>query len=78
MARKSIVSTDLSWLFVEKLKAFSDCPHGIKIAIVPTKSHASGWIAVTNPQDRVRRPLCTRRIEDIQKRLREIYVLAKD
>lgn len=47
----------------------------IPIAIVPTDG---GWKAVTAPRDRTGRPDCVRRIEQIQKQLREIYVLAKD
>ncbi|MDO8293391.1 MAG: hypothetical protein Q7T29_11095 [Gallionella sp.] len=36
MARKKISSTNLIWLFHEKLKDFDDYPlHGISIAIVP-------------------------------------------
>src|SRR5713226_73816 len=36
MAKKKISSTDLIWIFHERLKAFDDHPlHGIPIAIVP-------------------------------------------
>lgn len=75
MAKTRISSTDLIWIFREKLSAFEDCSPEIPIAIVPTDG---GWKAVTAPRDRTGRPDCVRRIEQIQKQLREIYVLAKD
>jgi hypothetical protein len=33
MARKPISSTDLIWIFHEKLEAFDDCPEGASIAV---------------------------------------------
>ena len=44
-------------------------------AIVPSRE---GWTAVTTHRDRTDNPNCVKRIEQLQKQLREIYVLAKD
>jgi hypothetical protein len=76
MAKTRISSTDLAWMFQEKLNAFDSCPPAVSIAIVPTG--ADGWAAVTTARVRAAYPLCARRIEQIQKQLRGIYVLAKD
>jgi hypothetical protein len=75
MAKTKISSTDLIWVFSEKMRSFGDCAPTIAIAIVPS---ADGWRAVTNAWARSRHPLCAGRIEQIQKQLRKIYVLAKD
>jgi hypothetical protein len=52
------------------------CPPAVSIAIVPTGE--DGWAAVTTARVRAACPLCARRIEQIQKQLRGIYVLAED
>jgi hypothetical protein len=75
LAKKRISSTDLIWIFREKLSSFDDCPASIKIAIVPSDE---GWTVLTTARDRKGRPDCVKRIEQIQKQLREVYVLAKD
>jgi hypothetical protein len=73
MAKKAISSTDLIWIFHEKLKEFDDCPASVSIAIVPTPD--VGWTALISPRQRAQHPRCARRIEEIQKQLREIHVL---
>jgi hypothetical protein len=75
VAKTKISSTDLIWIFREKLSSFADCSPSIAIAIVPSDA---GWRVVTTPRDRNGRPHCVTRIEQIQKQLREVYVLAKD
>jgi hypothetical protein len=75
LAKKRISSTDLIWIFREKLLTFADCPPSIKIAIVPSDV---GWTVVMTARDRKSLPDCAQRIEQIQKQLREVYVLAKD
>ena len=75
MAKIKISSTDLIWIFREKLLSFDDCPRSISIAIVPSDET---WTALTTQQIRKERPDCIKRIEQIQKQLREVYVLAKD
>ena len=76
MARKTISSTELIWIFHQKLEAFDDCREGAPIAIVPASD--VGWMAVMSAKSRTQNPDCARRVEAIQKELREIYVLAKD
>jgi hypothetical protein len=75
MAKTKISSTHLIWIFREKLLSFDDCSSSISTAIVPS---SEGWTAVTARRDRTGQPNCVRRIEQLQKQLREIYVLAKD
>jgi hypothetical protein len=74
MAKKAISSTELIWIFHEKIKEFGDCPaHGLSIAVVPMPD--VGWSALMSPRQRTTHPLCARRVETIQKQLREMYVL---
>ena len=75
MARIKISSTDLVWVFTEKLRSFNDCPSNASIAIVPAKN---GWQAIANRKDSVGHPLCAKRIERLQTQLQKIYVLAED
>ncbi len=75
LAKTKISSTDLIWIFREKLLSFDDCPRSIPIAIVPSDE---SWTAVTAQRVRKEHPNCVKRIEQIQKQLREVYVLAKD
>jgi hypothetical protein len=75
VAKKTISNGDLTALFAERLRAFAHCPAGVTIAIVPG---ADGWQAVTSHYTRTKFPLCVRRVEAIQKQLRQIYDLAKD
>jgi len=74
MAKKAISSTELIWVFHEKIKELDDCPaQGLMIAIVPTPD--VGWSALMSARQRNTHPLCARRVEQIEKQLREIYVL---
>jgi hypothetical protein len=72
MAKIRISSTELVWVFHQRLEAY-DCPTEVPIAIVP--AHDVGWIAVMSAKVRTRYPHWVRRVESIQKQLREIYVL---
>jgi hypothetical protein len=74
MAKKRISSTDLAWVFLEQMRSFDDCAGATAIAILPSRD---GWTVVTN-RTKSQRPSCARRIEQIQKRLRRSYVLARD
>jgi hypothetical protein len=47
----------------------------ISIAIVPNKD---GWAAIASRRDRITHPRCVKRIEQVQRELRELYILAKD
>jgi len=73
MARIAISNADLVWIFTEKLKSFGDGAPAV--AIVPNKD---GWTAIASRSDRNHHPRCAQRIEQVQRELREIYVLAKD
>ena len=75
MAKSKISNADLVWIFTEKLKSFRDGPLAISIAIVPNKG---GWTAIASRHDRNHRARCAKRVEEVQRELREIYVLAKD
>ena len=73
MAKIAISNADLVWIFTEKLKSFRDGAPAI--AIVPNKG---GWTAIASRNDRNHHPRWAKRIEEVQRELREIYVLAKD
>jgi len=74
MAKKAISSTELIWIFHEKIKEFDDCPgQGLPIAIVPMPK--VGWSALMNPKQRTAHPVCAKRIETIQTQLRQLHVL---
>jgi hypothetical protein len=75
VAKKRISNTDLIWIIREKLSAFSDCPGSIKMAIIPSDA---GWAVVIAHRDRNTYPGCVKRIEQIQKQLRDVYALAED
>jgi hypothetical protein len=75
MAKITISNVDLVWVFTEKLKSFRDDAPAISIAIVPDKD---GWSAIASRNDRNHHPRCAKRIEQVQRELRENYVLARD
>jgi hypothetical protein len=70
MAKIGISSTDLVWVFHERLQAFDDASRGMPIAIVPRPG--VGWTALLG---KTQNPHWATRVEGIQKQLREIYVL---
>jgi hypothetical protein len=74
MAKTKVSTTELVWIFQEKLRSSDECASGTYIAIVPSKD---GWTAVMGARRRGEYPICARRVEQIQNELREIYVLAK-
>jgi hypothetical protein len=73
MAKIRISSTELVWVFHQRLEAFYDCPPEVPIAIVP--AHDVGWMVVMSAKVRAQYPHWARRVESIQKQLQEIYVL---
>jgi hypothetical protein len=75
MGKTRVSSTELSWIFRERLSSFDDCSPSMAIAIVPS---AAGWTALTAARDRASRPDCVKRIEQIQKQLRGVYALSND
>jgi hypothetical protein len=72
MRKQAVSSTDLAYIFTERLKEFGDCAPTISIAIVPT---ADGWQAVTNNWARFKNPRCAKRIEQVQKELQKTYAV---
>jgi hypothetical protein len=42
------------------------------------RAKKNGWTAIASRGDRIAHPRCGKRIEQVQRELREIYVLAKD
>ncbi len=73
MAKIRVSSIELVWIFHEALESFDDCSPTTAIAIVPSPD--PGWMAVTSAKSRIQNPLCAKRVEAIQKQLREIYIL---
>ena len=68
-----ISSTELVWVFHERLEAFDDCSREVPIAIVPAPN--VGWMALMSARSRTQNPHWARRVEAIRKQLRKIYVL---
>ena len=63
MAKTEISNTDLLWIFREKLSSFDERFKVAPIAIVPSGRNESGWSVVMNAGQRLRHPLCVKRIE---------------
>lgn len=75
MPRKKVSSVDLTYIFLEHLKTYTDCSPTISIAIVPTRS---GWTAVTNGWSQFKNPNCGKCIQKVEQELRKTYDLAND
>lgn len=77
MARKRISSSDLVWMFHERLKEYDDHPfHGISVAVLPGRD--GEWMVVTQHKLPMREPDMARRIRKIEKQLRQEYRLAAE
>jgi hypothetical protein len=74
VAKNKISSTDLLWIFREKLSSFDERFKVAPIAIVPSED---GWEVVTH-RYRNAAPELTKRIAQIQTELRAVYRLARD
>mgnify|MGYP007060590489 CR=1 FL=1 len=74
MAKKQISSTDLAWIFRERMKETGDCGRTVPVAIV---RDGTSWTALTDKVLIKRFPRCAAQIERIQKELREIYDLRR-
>jgi hypothetical protein len=75
MAKKAISSTDLIWLFHERLREFHDCPQSVSIAIVPAPD--VGLTVLIDPRQQTKHPVCARRVRAIQKQFRLMYALKR-
>ena len=71
MAKTRVSSTDLVWIFREKLVE-SGVLHHFPIAIVPDDG---GWRAVADKWYTKRFPLCAKRVALLQDELRNLYDL---
>ena len=77
MATKAISSSDLIWIFHEKLKEYDDHPFfGVKLAVVPGGN--GDWKVVTRRKLPSRKPDMAARISTIEKQLRKRYRLAAE
>ncbi|MGH6753710.1 MAG: hypothetical protein ACREDP_16245 [Bradyrhizobium sp.] len=75
MSKIRISSTDLIWVFQQRLSSLGGKSTPASIAIIPTND---SWMAVAGARERKANPEQAKRIAQIQKQLREIYVLTKD
>jgi hypothetical protein len=74
MPRKTVSSTDLIWLFHERLRESGHFPGlGISLAVVPAPD--VGWTVVMSSRQRARHPACAKLLQSIEKQFRETYVL---
>ena len=77
MARKKISSSDLIWMFHEKLQEYGDHPfHGISLAIIGSDN--GDWEVRTQKKLPGRKPDMAKRINAIEKQLRKQYTLAAE
>jgi hypothetical protein len=75
IARAKISSTDLLWVFQERLASFDDRFKRAPIAIVPSNR---GWHAVKSRGYTLGEPQLSRRIQQVQAELEPIYRLTPD
>jgi hypothetical protein len=73
--RVKISSTDLLWIFQERLGSFDDRFKRAPIAIVPSNG---GWRVVMPPGYRIGEPQLSRRIQQVQEELEPLYRLTPD
>jgi hypothetical protein len=77
MARKRISSSDLIWIFHERLKEYDDHPFtGIALAVVPRGS--GDWSVAMSRRMPKRKPDMATRIGAIEKQLQKQYTLAAE
>ena len=75
MARKRISSSDLVWMFHERLREYDDHPfHGVSLAVIPGSN--GDWMVVTPAKVPKREPDLVVRIRKIERQLRQEYMLA--
>ena len=72
---KKISSTDLGWIFRERLSTFDDRFKVAPIAIVPSKQ---GWEVVISGRHRTAEPELVKRIKQVEAELQAVYRLARD
>ena len=75
MTKTKISSTDLAWIFRERLSSFDDRFKVAPIAIVPNKH---GWEVLTSRSYLTAQPQAAKRIKQIQRELQAVYRLTPD
>ena len=75
MVKTKVSATELVWIFQQRIRDYGDCPMGTDVAIV---SSGDGWTVATNARQRRKYPLCAKRIDKLQRELREVYALTRD
>ena len=74
MKKKRVSNSDLSWIVMNELEK-EGCPRGTMFGIVPDSQ--VGWRVVIAARSRpFFRPSALRRVETVEKRLRDVYQLA--
>ena len=77
MGRKRVSSSDLIWMFHERLKGYDDHPiFGVALAVI--RSGNGDWEVVAQRKLPRREPDLAKRIRDIETKLRKQYTLAAD
>ena len=77
MARKRITSSDLIWMFHERLKEYDDHPFsGIALAVIPSGN--GDWSVAISRRVPKRTPDMVTRISAIQKQLQKQFTLAAE
>lgn len=71
-----ISNSALTIILSRKVQTYPECRTGVPVAIVPDRR--LGWKALTAPYVVRRYPLCAKRVEQVQRELRQTYGLAKD
>jgi hypothetical protein len=75
VAKTRISSTDLLWIFQERLASFD---RRLKVAPLAIISSKNSWEVVTSPRYRKSEPQLARYIKKIQAELQPVYSLAVD
>jgi len=75
MAKQNISSHDLSWIFLQELRASGSCPTGVALAVVPDGERGDWRVVIETRSRNVVPPECIRRVESIEKRLRAAYAV---
>jgi hypothetical protein len=75
VAKTKISSTDLLWIFRERLASLDERFKAAPIAIIPTNE---GWKAVTSYRYRIDEPRFAKCMKQIQAELQAVYRLAPD
>ncbi|WP_409190848.1 hypothetical protein [Bradyrhizobium sp. RDM4] len=76
MAKQVISSQDLSWIFLQELRASGKCPIGVALAVVPDRKRDRWRVVIETRSRQIMTPECLRRVEKIEGRLRSVYALA--